>query len=357
MINKARIVTGLDIGSSKVSAVAARIEKSGELKILSQVTYPSAGVSRGMIEDLGKAANAVGKVLGKISENISSRPGEIYANISGPSLKGTTSKGMIPISLRGREITGHDMAKCVNAGSTIHLPFNRDIVHRIVHNFSVDDGSLVANPLGLFASRLYCEVYIITADTNHIENIHKCASLAGYDLREVVVSGVADGNSLLDEKEKEEGVLLVDMGDSLTEAYIFRNGTLFDFEIIPVGAREVLGELMGNFELNAAMDKISDKVKSHIASGGKIASVVVTGGLTFIDGIVELLESKLSLPVKMGAATDIKGDITSIDSVRLSTAIGLVRYAYQKHINKLRESKNPARRISTKLVELFNNYF
>ena len=357
MINKSRIITGLDIGSSKVSAVAARIEKSGELKILSQATCPSAGVSRGMIVDLSKAANAVGKVLSKISENISNRPGEVYANISGSSLKGTISKGMVPISLRGREITRHDMAKCVNAGSTVHLPFDRDIVHRIVHNFSVDDGSPVVNPLGLFASRLYCEVYIITADTNQIQNIYKCASLAGYDVKEVVVSGIADGFSLLDEKEKEAGVLIIDMGDSLTEAYIFRNGTLFDFEIIPVGAREATGEMMGNFELNAAVDKISERLKSYTISGGKISSVVVTGGLTFIDGIVELLESKLLRPVKMGAAMDIKGDITSIDSVRLSTAIGLVRYAYQKHLHKMRESVNPARRLSTKLIDLFNDYF
>lgn len=356
-MSRSRVITGLDIGSSKVSAVAARIEPSGELTILSQATCPSAGVSRGAIEDLSRAANAVGKALTKISANISGRPGEIYANISGSSLKGTISKGMVPISLRGREITRRDMAKCVNAGSTIHLPFDRDIVHRIVHNFWVDDGSPVTNPLGLFASRLYCEVYVITADANHIQNIYKCASLAGYDIKETVLSGIADGFSLLDEKEKAGGALLVDMGDSLTEAYIFRNGTLFDFEIIPVGAREVEGELMGRFELNAAIDRISDRLKGYISSGGKISSIVATGGLTFIDGIVELLESKLPRPVKMGAATDIKGDITSIDSVRLSTAIGLVRYAYQKHLHKARESQNPARRLSTKLVDLFNDYF
>lgn len=357
MINRSRVITGLDIGSSKVSAVAARIEKSGGLTVLSQATYPSAGVSQGMIVDLSKAAGSVGKVLARICENISGRPGDIYANISGSTLKGVVSKGMVPISLRGREITKHDMTKCVNAGSTIHLPFDRDIVHRIVHKFWVDDGSPVANPLGLFASRLYCEVYVITADTNQIQNIYKCAGLAGYDIKETVVNGIADGFSLLDEKEKEEGTLLIDMGNSLTEAYIFTGGTLFDFEIIPVGARNVQGELMGNFELEAAIDKISERLKDYNSSGGKVSSVVVTGGMAFQDGIVELLESKLARPVKMGAATDIKGDITSIDSVRLSTAIGLVRYAYQKHMHKVRESQNPARRLSTKLIDLFNDYF
>jgi cell division protein FtsA len=355
--SRQRIITGLDIGSSKISAVAARIERSGELSILTQATCPSVGVSRGSITDLSKAAGCVGKALSKINKNISQGPGEIYANISGSSLKGAVSKGMIPISLRGREITRHDMSKCVNAGSTINLPFERDVVHRIVHNFSVDDGSVVSSPLGLYASRLYCEVYIITADTNHIQNIYKCVSLAGYDVNEVVLSGIADGFSLLDEKEKEDGALIIDMGDSLTEAYIFRNGTLHDFEIIPMGAREVKGELMGNFELNAALDKISERTKAYTASGGKISSVVITGGLAFTDGIAEIVESKISYPVKMGVATEIKGDISSIDSVRLTTAIGLARYAHQKHIYHVKEALNPVRNVYSKLTDLLNDYF
>lgn len=354
---KERIITGLDIGSSKISAVAARIERSGELNVLAHATYPSAGVSRASITDLGKAAGAVGKVMSKIRQGISASPGDIYANISGLSIKGTASKGMIPISLRGREITKRDMAKCVNAASTINLPFDRDVVHRIVHKFSVDDGAAVFDPAGLYASRLYCGVYIITADTNHIQNIYKCVSLAGHDVKEVVLTGVADGFSLLDEKEKSEGALLLDIGESITEAYIFHDGTLLDFEIVPVGAKEVKGELMGNFELNAALDKISDKVKDYKASGGGLSSVVVTGGLAFTDGIVELVESKISHPVKIGSAADMKGDISSIDSVRLSTALGLVRYAHQKHLHRIRESANPARRLSTRLVDLFNDYF
>jgi cell division protein FtsA len=357
VINKPKIITGLDIGSSKVSAVTARIDRSGELDILTHATSPSAGVLCGAVTDLGKAASAVGKVLSKISEKTSARPGDIYANISGLSIKGTTSKGMIPISLRGREITKHDMLRCVNAGSTINLPFDRDVIHRIVHNFSVDDGSPVANPAGLYASRLYCEVYIMTADTNSIQNIYKCASLAGHDIKEIVPSGIADGFSLLDQNEKEEGALLIDMGDSITEAYMFKEGTLFDFDIIPVGAKEVKGELMGNFELNSALERIADKLKAANSSGKKICSVHITGGLAFADGIAELVESKLSYPVKMGTASGIKGDISSIDSVRLATAIGLVRYAHQKHLYRMREQANPARRLLTKLVDLFNEYF
>jgi len=356
-MNRMKIVTGLDIGSSKVSAVSAAIDKSGNFEILSQVTEPSSGVSRGLFADLGKATVSVTAVLSKISRKISAKPGDIYVSISAPSIKGAASRGMIPISLRGREVTKMDMAKCVNAASTIHLPFDRDIIHRIVHNFSVDDNLPVSNPLGLYASRLFCEAYIITAESNLIQNIHKCVSSAGYDVKEVVFTAIADGVSLLSEDDRKDGTILIDMGDSMTEAGIFEKGTLRDFEIIPLGARDMADSPAASAVLGETLAKISEKMNSYRLSGGNIGSAVLTGGLTFADGIIELAESKLACPVRMGAAKDIKGDISSIDSVRLATAIGLVRYAHGKYMADIREHGNPARTLWSKVVDLFNNYF
>lgn len=356
-MNRVKIITGLDIGSSKISAVSAGIYKSGSFEILSQVTEASSGVSRGLFVDLGKAAVSVGAVLSKIAGKISAKPGNIYVNISAPSIKGASSSGMIPISLRGREVTEDDMTRCVSAASTIHLPFDRDIIHRIVHSFSVDDNLPVSNPIGLYASRLFCKAYIITAESNLIQNICKCVNSAGYDVKEVVFTGMADGASLLNENDKLEGTLLLDMGNSMTEAYIFEKGTLREFEIIPVGARDMGDDPSRNVELGGAIAKISEKMNSYRLAGGNINSAVLTGGLAFVDGIVELVESKLACPVKMGAAKDIKGDISSIDSVRLATAIGLARYAYEKYMQNIREHGNPARRLSAKITDLFNNYF
>jgi Actin-like ATPase involved in cell division len=355
-MGKDYIVTGLDIGSSKTTALTARLV-GGLFEILGQISLPSKGVSRGMFTDLSEATDTVSKVLAKLREKTGKSPGEIYVNISGQTVKGAKSIGMIPLSLRGREIAAADMDRAVGVASTIHLPFDREIIHRIVHNFSIDDQSWISNPLGLYASRLSCDVYIITGDVNHIQSIYKCVNSAGYDLKELVYTGIADGASLLDKAEKEEGAVLVDFGDTLTEASFFFGGSLAELDISPVGSKDFGPGFKESADFNNVILRIAARAQDFIRGGGRVSSVVLTGGMVFADGIIEFLEGKLPYPIKMGVVKDVRGDISSIESIRFSTAIGLAKYGYGKYLQKLAERKNPARRLSDKIVAIFNNYF
>ncbi len=210
-MNKPITVTGLDIVSSKIAAVAARVDNVGSISIAAHATGEAGGIARGMLMDLNDSIDSVSRVMAKLISRSTDKPGEIYVNISAEDVKGARSVGMVPISLRGREIAKPDIEKSVNAASTIHLPFDREVIHKVVHFFSIDDQPWIKNPLGLYASRLACEVFIITADMNHIQNICKCVNDSGYDVKEVVFTGMAEGESLLDVKEKEEGVLLVEI--------------------------------------------------------------------------------------------------------------------------------------------------
>ena len=351
------LVTGLDIGSSKISAVAAEVDKEGAVTILTPVTQPSRGISRGAVVDLNEAVRSVTGALNRLRDKISGRPENIYVNISGESVKGAKSRGMIPLALRGREVTKADINRCVNAASTIHLPFDREIIHKIVRGFSVDDQPCVRNPLGLYASRLNCEVYIISAAVNHIQNIYKCVNSAGYDIKEVVFTGMADGAGLLDKTEMEEGSLLMDMGSSLTEASIFYGGSIADFWIIPTGAEELKDDFKESAGFNEMLAVTNSRLLDFLKAGGKVKSVTITGSLAFADGIAEFLEEKLSYPVKSGVAKGIRGDISGLDSVRLATAIGLIRYAHQKRERTRREEGPPLQRIYSKVTDIFNNYF
>ncbi|MFA6142593.1 MAG: cell division protein FtsA [Candidatus Omnitrophota bacterium] len=342
------IVTGLDIGSSRISAVAAEVERGGGFNIAAQVSQPSRGVSRGAIVDLSEAVRSVSSVLGKLGDKISCKPCEIYVNISGDTVKGNLSNGMIPITLRGREIITPDIDRCVDAASTIHLPFDREIIHRVVHRFSVDDEPSIKNPIGLYASRIACEVYVVTANVNHIQNIYKCVNNAGFDVKGIVYTGIADGLSLLDKADMESGVLLLDIGSSLTEATLFFDGEVADIKIFPFGGEDIKGDFKNSPEFAGMLSSLNIEQAKNI---------MITGGMAFSDGIVEFLEEKLARPVKMGVVKDIRGDISSVDSVRLSTALGLAKYACRKYEKKLSESKNLAARLSTTVTDIFNNYF
>ncbi len=353
-----RVITGLDIGSSKVSAVTALIGKGKAFGIISQAAMDSRGVSRGSITDLNEAVRSVSGVLKKLKEKAPGGLGSIYVNITGADVKGCPSKGMIPLSTRGREVTVSDMDKCVSAASTIHLPFDREIVHRIVRRFSVDDQPWIKDPSGLYASRIACEVYIITAAVNSIQNIFKCVNSAGCDVKEVVYAGAAEAAAVLDETEKEAGVLLLNIGAALTEISIFFNGALCDMEIFQTGAEDFRDDFRSSGSFNSLISGIALKMQNFRAAGNNLQSIVVTGGIIFSDGVIEYLEEKLSCPVKTGVVRELRGEISGLDNVRLSTAIGLVKYAAAKYENYPQgPAKNFARRVSSAVIDVFNNYF
>jgi len=356
-VKRATIITGLDISSSKISAVA--LEMSGPMmsRILAYESHLSKGVFRGSIISLDEASNSVAKVLTRLKEKISKGPDNIYVNISGDTVAGEKSRGMVPLSSRGREITKFDMDKCVNAAGTIRLPFDREIIHRIILNYSIDDQPAIKNPLGLYASRLSCEMYMITASINHVQNIYKCVDNAGYDIKGVVYSGIADGMSLLEDEWKEEGVLLLNIGASLTEFSIFSGGSLNVIGMIPIGASDIKGDPGQSVEFDKIVSAVKTKREELLKKGLNIKLAVITGGFVFSEGVVDILEEKLSFPVKMGVVRNIQGNISSIDSLRGVTAIGLVRYAQKQHQPKSFQTKGLIKDISDKVMEIVNNYF
>jgi cell division protein FtsA len=356
-MNKPIIITGLDIGSSKVSAVALELFGAGHSTILAYESQPSRGVCRGVFTDIAEASNSVAKVLTRLGEKTGKRPDNIYANISGESIKGEKSKGMIPLSSRGREVTNSDIERCINAASTIRLIFDREVIHRIVLNFSIDDQPGIKNAFGLYASRLYCEVYMITANVNHIQNIYKCINNAGYDLKEVIYSGIADGMSMLEDPRDDGCAVLINTGASVTELSIFSGGAMAFLDVISAGANDIKGALKESAEFNNITARLKSGIEEFFKKGGNIKSVIIAGGLAFREGAAEMLEERLGYPVKMGIVRNVKGNISSIDSLRAVTAIGLAKCASFNYQPRSTQAKNLARNISNKVVEIFNNYF
>ncbi len=351
-------ITGLDIGSSRISAVVAEVNKDGVFTVLTEESSMSKGVWRGALIDLNDTIDSVSKVLLKIRNKTTTKDlGDIYVNITGDSLKGEKSKGMIPLALRGREITKADIDRCANVASTIQLPFDRDIIHRIVQKFSVDNQEWMKNPLGLYASRLACEVYIITANINHIQNIYKCVNDAGFDVKDIVFTGIAKGESLLEKKDNEGGLILLDIGASLTELSIFSGCVLSDMAVIPLGAQDFKDDFKNSIEFENMISRVRARIEDYYNRGGKPSLIKLAGGFSFADSIIEVLEDKLSYPVKMGIVKDIKGDISSLDSIRLAGAIGLARYAHRRYETKRSEDKGMIKQFSSKVVDMFNNYF
>ncbi len=329
----------------------------GKFHVIAQAMLPSRGVSRGTVEDLAEATSSVSKVLEKLRSKVDRRFDALYVNICGANIQGERSKGMVPLSLRGREVTSTDIEKCINVASTISLPMDREIIHKIVHNYFVDAQSPIKNPLGLSASRLEAEVYLITAQVSQIENIYKCVNNAGYDISELVFSGIADGVSILEPAELEEGAILVDVGASLSVITVFYQGTLYDMGVVPVGAHDLRGDLKESKEVNDILLVITLKANELLKRGGKITSITLTGGAAFTDLFAELLEERLMYPIRIGVAKDIMGDISSIEGIKTVTSIGLAKYGYEQLKKRDAKTKNIFAWAMAKVTDILNNYF
>lgn len=352
-----KIITGLDIGSSKIAAVVAEMDAAGEFNVIAHVTCPSRGVYQGAIEEIGGASNSVKKAFDILRAKIECRPDNIYVNINHTSIKGDRTRGMIPIALRGREVTRGDMRRCIGAASTMNLPVEREIIHRVVTAFSVDDQPCVRSPLGLVASRLSCEAYIVTAGINTIQNIYKCVASAGYEIKDIVYTGIAEGYGILSGDDKEFGAAVIDIGASLTTISIFKSGALVDLEVMDFGSTAIKGDFKGNPAFDSMLARVSSRITEFFGKEGKVPNIKLTGGMVFTDGASEYIEEKLAAPVRVGIVKDVKGDLSGLDSMRLTVAIGLARYGYEHLKKKAAGGGSIVRRLSEKVTDIFNSYF
>jgi cell division ATPase FtsA len=265
---------------------------------------------------------------------------------------------MISLSMRGREITESDMKRCVNVASTIKLPFDTDIIHKIVHSYIIDDQTELKNPIGLYGSRLAVEIYVISASVNHIQNLQKVVNHCGHELKETVFSAVADSYSLFDERDRRENILLLDIGDSLTELAVFQEGVTKHIEVVPFGVSDTRGPLDSDKGLNVAIARVKEVADDMSAKGVVLKRAVIAGGGSLVDGMLEVIEKRLNLPAGSAVVKDLGGSVSPMDAIAATTAIGLVRYACQKNRPKSKEMpKGIIKRLSTKVVDVFNNYF
>ena len=357
-MRKPLVITGVDIGSSKICAVSGEIGGAGQVEILGINTVPSRGVARGNIVDLDLCVDSVAKALDGLAARTSRKIENIYVNISGHTIKAERASGMVSLSMRGREITQGDMRRCVNVASTMHLPFESEIIHKVVHSYAIDDQGQIKNPLGLYGSRLSAKIYVVTASVNHIENIRKVINNCGYELKDVVFTGMADWSSLFDRHDPERHMVLIDVGSSLTEAAIFLDGILTHINISAFGVSDIAGPIGTDEGMNGVISRLKEELKGFQESGITFKSAVVVGGGSLIDGMLEMIESRLGVEIVQGVVKSITGKASPIDGVIATTAIGLVRFAAKNHEDRMRTPpKGLINNISTRVIDIFNNYF
>lgn len=393
MARREEIITGLDIGSTAIRAVVARIEDGDAGKgihVIGVGETPSEGVSRGVITSIDEAVTSITNALENV-ERMSGVPVEsAFVSMCANHIVSQTSKGVIAVSKANGEINEQDVQRVLEAAQTVATPPNYEVLHVIPRSFSVDGQQNIKDPVGMTGMRLEVECQIIQGLSSLIKNVTKAVYRTSVDIDQIVFSPLAVSESVLSRKQKEIGVALVNIGSGTSSVAVFEEGDLLHTAVIPVGSGHITSDIaiglrtsleaaekikqtygiavpskvmssdkiaMRDFGeedtmvprkqvaeiIEARLEEIFDLVDSELRkiqrSGVLPAGIVITGGGAKLQGIVELAKDRFKLPASIGSPAGIASSIDKVNDPAYSVAAGLAMWGAQAYLGNIKRSR------------------
>jgi len=374
---KEQIIASLDVGSSKIRTVIALIEEEKKMpNIIGVGVAPSTGMRKGNIIDVDEAISNISAAL-EDAERMSGAPiHHVFVGVNGNHVESFDSKGVIAISHAGSEIIEDDINRVLEAAQAVNMPSNRRILRIIPKSFSVDDQRGIKNPIGMIGVRLEVDAHIITGQSTIIKNVEKAVHQAGVDIDDIVPASLAAAEAVLSRRQKELGVVVIDVGCGSTSLSVFEEGATLHTASLPIGGESVTNDVAIGLRTSidtadkikieygtTAPDEVNDREtidlsliskidnqkvsKKHLAEiiqaryheifvmvkdelraigrdGMLPAGAILTGAGVKMPGCLDLAREVLGLPVQIGFPTEVEGVVDKIDDPAYATAIGLV---------------------------------
>ncbi|MBA7482762.1 Cell division protein FtsA [subsurface metagenome] len=244
-----RLISALDVGSSKVCAVIALVDDNSKLTLLGVGHAPSTGMRKGMVVNVKETIASIEAAVGEAETQADLKMDGIYVAISGEQVRSINNTGVITVS-RGesrisdiQEISEDDVERVLEQAKAITLPSEREILHVLPQEFKVDQLGGIKTPLGHIGHRLEARVHLVTIDSSAAQNIMRCAEAAGLYVEALVLAPLASSAAVLEQTEKEQGVVLIDIGADTTELVVFYDDGVRHTAVIPFGGNRVTNDI------------------------------------------------------------------------------------------------------------------
>lgn len=379
-MSQTRTYVGLDIGTTKISAIIAEMDpETRDIKIVGVGVSPSEGLRRGVVVNLEKTVASIARAVEEAERMAGVQVKGVYAGIAGDHIRSINSRGVIAVSRRDNEISQADVERVVDAAKAVAIPMDREIIHVIPQEFIVDDQDGIKDPIGMSGVRLEAEVHIITGAVTSAKNICKSITRAGLKVHDLVLEPLASSHAVLGPDERDLGVVLLDIGGGTTDVAVFYEGSIRHTAIVPLGGASVTNDIAIGLRtpieqaerikiehgsalasLVHAHEKLvvpgvggrADKEISRHLLAGMIeprfeeifalaarevkknhfadllgAGVVITGGSSLLPGTVELAEQVFEMPVRRGIPSGLSGLMENVRDPRHATGVGLILHA------------------------------
>ncbi|RMD85855.1 MAG: cell division protein FtsA [Calditrichaeota bacterium] len=381
-----QIITGLDIGTTKIGAIIAEVNDSNQPKIIGVGTSRSEGLRRGVVVNLDKTIRSIQEAVEKAERQADVEIKEAFAGIAGDHIRSITGRGVVAVAGPDNEITQADVRRVIDAAKAVALPIDREILHILPLEFIVDDQKGIKDPVGMSGVRLEAEVHIVTGAITSAQNIYRSIGRAGIQVLDLVLEPLASSYAVLGEDEKELGVIVMDLGGGTTDIAMFFEGCIRHTAVVGLGGNNVTNDIA--LGLRTPVDQAEEiKIKHGCAVhqqgdrdqtievpgvGGRpprkvsrallvdiiqprmeeilslayqevkksdyvhlmAAGLVLTGGGSLLKGTVELAEEIFDMPVKLGIPAGFTGLTDLAQSPIHATGVGLIHYGIQ-HMNEV----------------------
>jgi len=374
-MSKPSIVTGLDVGTTKVCTVIGELTPSG-VDVVGIGQRPSRGLRMGVVANIEATVEAIKQTVADAEQMAGVEVESVLASIGGGHLRGFNSQGVVAVQGKTREISAADVARAVDAARAINLPPDREILHALTQGFSVDDQDGVREPVGMLGSRLGVAVHLVTGTVTAAQNVVRSVNRAGLTVEDVVLQPLASGESVLTPDERDLGVILLDIGGGTTDVALYREGAVWHTAVVPLGGDHITNDIAVGLRtppteaeelkktfgcalaslvledetvevpsiggrkprvlsrqtlsriVQARVEEILTLVAKGIAEAGlndaATAGVVVTGGATLMEGVPDVAEAIFDMPVRRGVPKWVGGLYEEVESPTFATGVGLV---------------------------------
>lgn len=295
-MNEGEIVVGLDIGTSKIVTIIAKIEE-GIVNVLGVSEVGASGIRKGQIVDIEEAVVAMNNSLEGAERMAGYSVSRIVVSIGGAHIECLNSRGVVAISTPQGEIAQSDITRVIEAAKAISLSSSREIIHVLPRNYTVDGQEGIKDPIGMTGVRLEVDTHIITSGSTSVRNLEKALSEVGVDIDGIVFNGYANSLSVLSETEKELGVVLVDIGAGTTSICIYVEGSLSYSSVLAIGARHITNDLAIGLRISL---ESAEKIKLFLSQSQKTRTLHPEDSLQLAEKPVTVISKEKTDEIDVG---------------------------------------------------------
>ena len=371
------ILVGIDIGTTKICTLVARVEGERNLRILGVGIEPSQGIKKGTVVDLAAASQAVARSLDKAQRSSGLEIHSALVSLAGSHVSSVNSRGVVGIS--GRVIEQDDILRALDAAQAVAIPHNREVIHVIQRGFIIDGQDGIRMPIGMHGYRLEVEAHIITAAAATVENLRQCVAASGVEVSQFVLNPLASAEVVLSETERQMGAVVCDIGGGTTDMAIYIEGDVWHTMVLSVGGNHITSDIAHGLRLSisqaeelkkqhgfAVEDEVRPEESFNVRAFGEEkpvqvsraelaniiearveeifllvlqeikrsgydgllpAGMVLTGGTSLLPGIRSLASRVMGLPVRIARPENLIGLTDQLNSPAYSTSVGLLNWA------------------------------